>query len=114
MFDGGLDQCLAALAGASQQKTRKTRKTRKTTTRQPATRTDRPTATAPGKVRNPLMFRKLEEEIFAVEERVETLREDMTRPENYNDHRNMLRLKAEETALLQQLEAAYQRWENWS
>ena len=111
VFDGGLDQCLAALAGASQQKTQKTQKT---TTRQPATRTDRPTATAPGKVRNPLMFQKLEEEIFAMEERVETLRKDMARPENYNDHRNMLRLKTEETALLQQLEAAYERWENWS
>jgi ATP-binding cassette, subfamily F, member 3 len=103
VFDGGLDQCLEALAGTTQQKTRK-----------PVPRTSKPAVSAPGKVRNPLMFRKLEEEIFAMEERVETLREDMARPENYNDHHNLQRLKAEETALLQQLEAAYVRWENWS
>lgn len=28
---------------------------------------------------------------------METLREDMARPENYSDHGNMQRLKAEET-----------------
>jgi len=105
VFDGGLAQCLAALAGASQQKTRKLAT--------PA-RSTRPAAPAPGKVRNPLMFEKLEEEIFAMEERVETLRQDMARPENYNDHGNMQRLEAEEAALLRELEAAYERWENWS
>ena len=103
MFEGGLDQCLAALATAHQ----------RTATGRPATRATRP-ATATPEVRNPLMFRKLEEEIFAAEERVETLPEDMPRPENHNDHTNMQRLKAEETALLQQLEAAYRRRENWS
>ena len=104
MFEGGLDQCLAALATAHQ----------RTATGRPATRATRPAAAIPDKVRNLLMFQKLEEEIFAAEERVETLPEDMPRPENHNDHTNMQRLKAEETALLQQLEAAYRRRENWS
>jgi ATP-binding cassette subfamily F protein 3 len=109
VFDGGLEQCLAALAAAGQKKTRKQE------VRPPKSRTGASaSASAPGKVRNPLMFQKLEEEIIALEERVETLRQDMARPENYNDHRNMQSLQAEEAELLQQLEAAYERWENWS
>lgn len=104
VFDGGLEQCLAALATAGQ------RKTRSQENRTPRSKTG---ASAPGKVRNPLMFQKLEEEIIALEERLETLREAMARPENYSDHQNMQRLQAEEAELLQQLETAYERWENW-
>jgi ATP-binding cassette subfamily F protein 3 len=112
VFDGGLDQCLKALAAERQRKGKKP--TAKQAPKQPASQTTRAPTTAPGKVRNPLMFQKLEEEIFALEERVGTLRENMATPDSYNDHNKMRQLQAEERALLEELQAAYKRWENWS
>ena len=112
VFHGGLEQCLEALATERQQRGQQRAKERGKDKKAGRPR-EKPRAGAQGKVRNPLMFKKLEEQIFAMEERVETLRQDMISPENYNDHKSMQRLQAEERALVQELQDAYERWENW-
>ncbi len=112
VFHGGLEQCLEALATERQQRGQQRAKERGKDKKAGRPR-EKPRAGAQGKVRNPLMFKKLEEQIFALEERVETLRQDMVSPENYNDHKSMRRLQAEERALLVELRTSYERWENW-
>ncbi len=61
-----------------------------------------------------MMFERLEAEIFAMEEELETVRAAMLEPENYSDHANMRGLQDRESRLQSDLAAAYERWENWS
>jgi len=132
-FDGGLGQCLRTLAaerqrprvaqaGAQRGGVARGGATRGGTGRggaAPAKSDGTPAADGkkpgdPGKIRNPLMFQKLEEEIFDLEDRLARLRDDMTKEANYLDHERMKRLKAEEAELDGLLAVAYERWENWS
>ena len=119
VFDGGLAQCLQVLGEERQQKRAAKAEIRPRAKTGPGhgSRTEARSGARSGdasKIRNPFMFKKLEEEIFAMEERLETLRQDMVKPEHYNDHRSMQRLQQEEQELLQELRSAYERWENWS
>ena len=66
-----------------------------------------------GKVRNPLMFQKLEERIFALEAEIEALRAAMLDPANYASASKMKELQASEVKKKQELAEAYQQWENW-
>ena len=68
---------------------------------------------ASGKIRNPLMFKKLEDEICELEARLETVRSGMMSEENYTNHENMLALQAQEKDITSSLAEAYDRWENW-
>ncbi|MBL8755443.1 MAG: ABC-F family ATP-binding cassette domain-containing protein [Planctomycetes bacterium] len=66
-----------------------------------------------GKVRNPLMFQKLEERIFVLEAEIEALRAAMLDPANYASASKMKDLQATEVKKKQELAAAYEQWENW-
>ncbi|MDA1223532.1 MAG: hypothetical protein O3B85_16060 [Planctomycetota bacterium] len=60
------------------------------------------------------MFQKLEEQIFALEEELESVRTAMTQEENYLDAARMRDLQEREAKLDADLAAAYERWENWN
>lgn len=66
-----------------------------------------------GKVRNPLLFQRLEERIVALEGELEGLREAMLLPDNYGSVAKIKELAAREVALKGELAAAYEQWENW-
>ncbi|MBL8725730.1 MAG: hypothetical protein JNK49_16930, partial [Planctomycetes bacterium] len=66
-----------------------------------------------GKVRNPLLFQRLEERIVALEGELEGLREAMLLPDNYGSVAKIKELQAREVALKGELAAAYEQWENW-
>jgi ATP-binding cassette subfamily F protein 3 len=107
-FDGGLEQCLARLA----QERRAEREERAgDKERAPASAAERrPPA---GKVRNPLLFQRLEERIFALEDDLTRLRAEMAQPECYNSRERSRELLAREAALKAELAECYARWENW-
>ncbi len=110
VFDSGLSQCMEFLAQSGSQERKKKKAQQK-----PAPSTAAPSRPAgPEKIRNPLMFKKLEEEIFAMEEELETLHRAMELPENYSDHETLLTLNQQEEEVQSKLQAAYERWENWS
>jgi ATP-binding cassette subfamily F protein 3 len=67
-----------------------------------------------GKVRNPLLFQKLEERIMKLEADLEGLRTAMLAPENYASASKMKQLQADEGRLQAELATAYAQWENWS
>ena len=109
-----LDACVEALHEAAsrvraEQVVAREREDRKAA----ATAAPAPRATESGRIRNPLMFQRLEERIFALEEQLKALREDMLAPENYGSGQRMKELQAREQALQQELKAAYDQWENW-
>ena len=81
---------------------------------QPAKPSAPTSSTAPTKIRNPMMFQKLEEQIFALEEELESVRTAMTQEENYLDAARMRDLQEREAKLDADLAAAYERWENWN
>jgi len=66
-----------------------------------------------GRVRNPLMFQKLEERIIALEAELEATRAAMLAPENYGSVSRIKELQASEARLQAELAAAYGQWENW-
>ena len=72
-----------------------------------------PKAAETGKIRNPLMFQRLEERIFGLEEQLKALRESMLAPENYGSGARMKELQAQQAVLEQELQDAYTQWENW-
>jgi ATP-binding cassette subfamily F protein 3 len=67
-----------------------------------------------GRVRNPLMFAKLEERIMQLEAELEALRASMLDPVNYASASKMKDLQANEVRLKSELAEAYTQWENWS
>jgi hypothetical protein len=67
-----------------------------------------------GKVRNPLLFAKLEERIIALEGELEALRAAMLEPANYASALKMKELQATEMRLKAELASAYEQWENWA
>ncbi|MFO1077223.1 MAG: ABC-F family ATP-binding cassette domain-containing protein [Planctomycetota bacterium] len=66
-----------------------------------------------GKVRNPLLFARLEERIMTLEAGIEDLRAAMLEPDNYASASRMKELQAAEVAKKAELAEAYAQWENW-
>ncbi len=114
-FDQGLGQCLrvlaeersAARAAESEERDRAARKN-EAATAEPARR-----AMETGKVRNPLMFQRLEERIMTLEADIEGLRAAMLDPANYASASKMKELQGTEAAKKAELADAYAQWENW-
>ncbi len=108
VYDGGLEQCLRRRAARATSASRP-RGGEAASKAEPPT----PTKPSPGKIRNPMLFEKLEQEIFALEEQLEAVKTRMTEPESYRDPDAMRALQHEQTACEAKLADAYQRWENW-
>jgi len=66
-----------------------------------------------GKVRNPLMFQRLEERIIRLEADLEALRAAMLDPANYASASKMKELQGTEVRLKAEIAEAYEQWENW-
>ena len=110
-FDGGLGQCIEALR--AERLERKAQQRAAKSKSEPAAAKPTPSSGKTEKIRNPMMFQKLEEEIFALEEQLSAVRKEMELPENYANHENLLPLQQRETDLNAELTTAYERWENW-
>jgi ATP-binding cassette subfamily F protein 3 len=110
VYDGGLDACLAKRAAEAAAQAAAAAPARATATRAPAP----PSAAAPaGKIRNPLMFQKLEEEIMALEAELESVRVGIAEPATYRDPQALRAAQERQADLQQKLDAAYARWESW-
>jgi len=114
VFDGGLDQCLKALAD-EKSRARGAEKAAKERAAQAEEKAAQAKAAedAPKKVKNPLLFERLESRIMELEEELETVRSSMTTPEVYADHRKMAAAQDKEQTLQTELQEAYETWENW-
>ena len=115
-FDGGLAQCLQTLAAersAAQKAQAGARERAAKKAASTAKPTDRSSTTGAGKIRNPLMFQKLEERIMSLEEQVDAVRAAMLEPDNYSSSTKMRELQAEEKKLGARLTEAYEQWEKW-
>ncbi|MCA8957862.1 MAG: ABC-F family ATP-binding cassette domain-containing protein [Planctomycetes bacterium] len=111
-FDGGLEQCLTALHEAELQRKALARDARQAPANQAAGKEQG--AARSDKIRNPLLFERLEAEIFGLEEQLEELRAEMERPENYTNFENMRSLEERRALIEADLAAAYAKWENWA
>jgi ATP-binding cassette subfamily F protein 3 len=113
-FERGLEQCLRVLAEErSAARAAETEAREKAAKKAQQAAAPAPKAIETGRVRNPLMFQKLEERIMALEEQLKQAREAMMLPENYASMAKMKELQGREATLQQQLAEAYQQWENW-
>jgi len=70
-------------------------------------------ASKPDRIRNPFAFRKLEEEIFDLEEQLERIATEISDPELWKRPDRLKELQARQAALEGDLESKYERWENW-
>ena len=112
-LDGGLDAWSAAVA--EKRSREREAQARDRASAKPST------DTAPGgvsggrgdKIRNPMMFERLEAEIMRLETELEVARADMTREENYRSAERSAALQAREREIQASLKDAYHRWENW-
>lgn len=115
-FDQGLAQCQRILAEeraaarAAESEARE-RAARRAEAQAPPAETKKAIDT--GKVRNPLLFQRLEERIVGLEAELEEVRAAMLLPENYGSVVKIKELQAKETGLKVDLAAAYEQWENW-
>ena len=66
-----------------------------------------------GKVRNPILFERLEAKIMALEGDIEALQAAMLQADNYSSATRMRELQEQELRLKEELQAAYLEWENW-
>jgi ATP-binding cassette subfamily F protein 3 len=115
-FDQGLAQCQRVLADERAAARAADSEAREVAARKAAAAQPAPPpakAIATGKVRNPLLFQRLEERIMAIEAAIEAVRAAMLLPENYASSTRMKELQLEETARKAELAAAYEQWENW-
>jgi ATP-binding cassette subfamily F protein 3 len=117
-FDGGLAQVLATLAqerseqraaGAEAREKERQRAERD----KPADAAAKAAAQVPGKVRNPLLFQRLEEKIMTLEAEQVALSRQMIEPDNYASREKMAKLLAREQEVKRELADAYARWESW-
>ena len=109
-----LDACIDALhAEASRVRAEQVAAREREEKKAAATAPPPPKAADSGKIRNPLMFQRLEERIFTLEAKLKELRESMLAPENYGSGARMKDLQGQEKALEQELQDAYAQWENW-
>jgi ATPase subunit of ABC transporter with duplicated ATPase domains len=68
---------------------------------------------APGKIRNPYMFQKLEARIIALEAELAILREKLVSPEVYRDGAKVRDLQLDVAEREAELERANEEWANW-
>ncbi len=115
-FDQGLDQCQrvlaeerAAVRSAESDAREKAQKKAEAADPAPAAKK----AIETGKVRNPLMFQKLEDRIMTLEQALDDVRAAMLLPENYGSVGKIKDLQQQEAKTKQELAAAYEQWENW-
>ncbi len=112
-FDQGLEQCQRVLAD-ERSAARATEAAAKERAASEAAAAEQPKpARETGKIRNPLMFERLEAEIMELEGAIEGVQAAMLAPENYASAQKMKELQADEARLKQQLAESYDRWENW-
>ena len=115
-FDGSLEACMATI-----QEERQARRAAARESKQEARRSSDAAAAPPKavtstatKIRNPMMFERLEADIVAREEELETARADMALEENYRDAAKFRDLQDREARLEKELADLYERWENWN
>ncbi|HEX6813345.1 MAG TPA: ABC-F family ATP-binding cassette domain-containing protein [Planctomycetota bacterium] len=114
MFDQGLAQCQRVLAEErSAARAAESEARDKAVKRAESAEPEAKKAIETGKVRNPLMFAKLEERIIALEAELETTRGAMLDPANYASVSKMKELQGSEARIEAELAAAYEQWENW-
>jgi ATP-binding cassette subfamily F protein 3 len=112
-FEQGLEQCQRVLAeersalraAESAAKERAASKAAEANQPKPARET--------GKIRNPLLFERLENRIIELEGEIEAVQAAMLEPENYGSAQKMKDLQADEAKRKQELAEAYEQWENW-
>ncbi|MGE3173729.1 MAG: ABC-F family ATP-binding cassette domain-containing protein [Planctomycetota bacterium] len=112
-FERGLEQCQQVLADERAQAARAEAEQKDRAARRTQEDDPRPKAIETGKIRNPLLFQRLEERIIALEAELESTRAAMMEPDNYSSTARMKELQARETELQRQLRTAYEEWENW-
>lgn len=115
-FDQGLAQCQRVLAeeraaARAAETEARDRAQKKAEAAAPAAAPKKAIET--GKIRNPLMFQRLEERIMTLEQTLEELRAAMLLPENYGSVAKIRDLQQQEAKTKQELAAAYEQWENW-
>ncbi len=114
-FDQGLAQCQRVLA-----EERAAVRAAETAARDEAAKKAQAEAPAAkkaietGRVRNPLLFARLEERIMQLEADIASLRASMLDPANYASASRMKELQGDERRLQAELADAYAQWENWS
>jgi ATP-binding cassette subfamily F protein 3 len=112
-FDQGLEQCQRALADERSAARAEESAHKERLAEQAAASAAPKLARDTGKIRNPLMFERLEDKIMQLEGEVEAAQAAMLDPENYASAQRMKDLQADEAKLKQELAAAYEQWENW-
>jgi ATP-binding cassette, subfamily F, member 3 len=112
MFNQGLEQCQRVLA-----EERSAARAAETTARERAARKISPATAKPArqtdKIRNPLMFERLEAKIMKIEEQISSIQAAMLSPDNYASATKMQALQSEEEQRKSELKEAYEQWENW-
>jgi len=111
-FDQGLEQCQRVLAderSAARAAEAQAKERAAKAVEQEAPKPARET----GKIRNPLLFERLENRIMELEGDVEVVQAQMLEPENYASAQKMKDLQGEEARLKAELAEAYEQWENW-
>lgn len=110
-FDQGLEQCQRVLA-AERSVARAAESLAKERAADQVAEPPKP-ARETGKIRNPLLFERLEEKIMTLEGDIEAVQAAMLEPDHYASASKMKELQAKEIRLKQELADAYGEWENW-
>jgi ATP-binding cassette subfamily F protein 3 len=113
-FDGGLDQCLQVLADDRSERRQAEAEARQRQAQKEQQQASATKAKDSGRIRNPLMFARLEERIMQLEDELTALQAAMLEPENYASNSRMQELSAREQDLKAAIAEAYDEWENWS
>jgi ATP-binding cassette subfamily F protein 3 len=110
-FDQGLEQCQRVLAEerSARRAAEATAKEKQAAKAPPEPKPARET----GKIRNPLLFERLEQRIIELEGAIEATQAAMLEPDNYASASRMKELQADEARLKAELAEAYEQWENW-
>ena len=110
-FEQGFEQCQRVLA-EERSAARAAEAQAKERAAKQAERAPKPARTT-SRIRNPLMFERLENRIMELEGDIEAVQARMLEPDNYSSAQKMKDLQAEEARLKEELAAAYHEWENW-
>ena len=112
-FDQGLEQCQRTLAEERSAARAAESASKERAAAAAAAAAAPKLARETGKIRNPLMFARLEDKIMELEGEVTAVQASMLEPENYASAQRMKDLQADEARLKQELADAYEQWENW-
>ena len=112
-FDQGLEQCQRTLAEERSAARAAESASKERAAAAAAAAAAPKLARETGKIRNPLMFARLEDKIMELEGEVAAVQASMLEPENYASAQRMKDLQADEARLKQELADAYEQWENW-